>query len=513
MQKLIFFILTLSLFNTTEHYGQSLYKREWGVLLPITNKTVKPFSTQKSIVRAVSFVTEVNPRTGNLYLVNAYGNEIYEYKEDQPNPKLIYKIPEEHQNVTRIQSLAFDFENNLIISGTTVAENFATPGVYSESLIFGLKSAPSFIAKINLQGSLIWLTYFHDILSNTSPLAVDSQNNIYVLNKRNKNTVASPTFFQAKGDLSSNVDYQDVISKLDKNGKHIWSTFYSKDNSTIKSIAAGKNGLFVYGDHLGATMSSNYFGTPNSHHDKVIRPNTSLENIFSVFLSKFSFNGERLWSTYFGEENTNVTLGATISNNNSLVVVGDDAYILATHRIYNKKANIATEKAYLKEPFQRVGNTTVSKFSTNGERIWTSFVHGGEHLFSNNEELFITSSTLNKDSEDKLPLINAYQTNYGGGNSDVYTSVVSLDGSKLNYASFYGYDGIDAGVTLPTKNGFYIIGTTDLNTKPNAEFATSSSSDNKYFQKGDVYIGDFLSYFKINPKVSKKINKKVKNDQ
>ena len=67
---------------------------------------------------------------------------------------------------------------------------------------------------------------------------------------------------------------------------------------------------------------------------------------------------------------------------------------------------------YLKEPFQRVGNITVSKFSTNGERIWTSFVHGGEHLFSNNEELFITSSTLNKDSEDKLPLINAYQTIY-----------------------------------------------------------------------------------------------------
>mgnify|MGYP003576415906 FL=1 len=510
MRKLVFFISVLTLFSTTKHYGQSLYKREWGILLPISTKTTKPFSPNKTIVRTVTFVTEVNPITGNLYIVNAEGNEIYEYRQDELRPKLIFKISEEEKSLTTIESLKFDFENNLIILGRTVAQNLATPGAYSESLIFGFKLAPSFLAKINLQGSVIWSTYFHDILSNNSPLAIDSENNIYILNKRNKNTVASPTFFQKNGDLTSNIEYQDVISKLDKNGKHIWSTFYTKDNSCIRSIAAGDNGLFIYGDHMGATMSSNYFGTSNSHHETVYRPNTSQDNVFSVFLSKFSFNGERLWSTYFGEENTNVTLGSTLLNNNSLTVIGDNAYILATHRIFNKNVKITTEKAYLKEPFIEVGSTSVSKFSTTGERIWTSFVHAGEYIFSNDDELFITSSILNKNNENNLPTINAYQPKYGGGNSDVYTSVVSLDGTKLNYASFYGYEGTDAGVTLPTKAGFYIIGTSDVNSKPKSPFATSHSSEKKYFQNGDVYSGDFLSYFKQNTKVK---HKKKKNDQ
>lgn len=500
MRKLVFFISVFALFTTTKHYGQSLYKREWGTLLPISTKTAKPFSPNKSIVRTVAFVTEVNPITGNLYIVNAEGNEIYEYRQDELRPKLIYKIPEEEKSLTTIESLKFDFENNLIISGRTVAQNLATPGAYSESLIFGFRLAPSFLTKINLQGSVIWSTYFHDILSNNSPLAIDSENNIYILNKRNKNTVASPTFFQKNGDLTSSLDYQDVISKFNKNGKHIWSTFYAKDSSTIKSIAAGTNGLYIYGDHIGATMSSNYFGTPDSHLSTIYRPNVSLDNIFSVFLSKFSFDGNRLWSTYFGEENTNVTSGNTLLNNNSLTVIGDDAYILATHRIYSKNAKVATENAYLK-----AGSTSISRFSANGKRLWTSFVHVGEHLFSNNDELFITSAVTNENQKN-LPTIGGYQSNYGGGNSDIYTSIVSLDGTTLNYASFYGFEGRDAGVTLPTKNGFYIIGTSDLNSKPKSPFATSHSSEKKYFQNGNVYLGDFISYFKQKAKVLKKKN-------
>lgn len=511
MRKLLFFISAFVLFTTTENYGQSLYKREWGTLLPISSKTIKAFSPKKAIVRSAAFVTEVHPTTGNLYMVNIQGNEIYEYRPDELKPKLIYKISNSEEGFSTIENLKFDIENNLIISGRTVAQNLATPGAYSENLIFGFRLASSFIAKINLQGSVVWFTYFHDILS--SPLAIDSQNNIYILNKRNKSTVASPTFFQKNGDLTSNMEYQDVISKLDTNGKHVWSTFYSKDSSTIKSIVAGKNGLYVYGDHLGATMSSNYFGTPNGYHEKIYRPNASLENIYSVFLSKFGFDGKRLWSTYFGEDNTNVTSGSTLLNNNSLAVIGDEAYILATHRIYSKNLDLVTEDAYLKQRFSNTNNNTITKFSATGERLWTSFTHGGEHLFTNGNELFITSLMTKEENINNLPIINAYQSKYGGGNSDVYTSIISLDGTTLNYASFYGYEGRDAGVTLPTKNGFYIIGTTDLNKKPEAPFATSRSNEKKYFQKGDVYIGDFLSYFKVDPKVSKKLKKKRKNDQ
>ncbi|MEG0918278.1 MAG: hypothetical protein RSF68_14840, partial [Myroides sp.] len=109
----------------------------------------------------------------------------------------------------------------------------------------GMFARPSFISKINLEGKLIWFTYFHDIALNQAHLTVDINNNIYVLNKRNKNSITSPSFFQTKGDTNSTIQYQDAISKLDANGKHIWSTFYTKDFSIIRSIEAGTNGIYI----------------------------------------------------------------------------------------------------------------------------------------------------------------------------------------------------------------------------------------------------------------------------
>ncbi len=55
MRKLVLLISAFVLFTTTENYGQTFYKREWGTLLPIFDRTIKPFSPHKSIVRNHSF--------------------------------------------------------------------------------------------------------------------------------------------------------------------------------------------------------------------------------------------------------------------------------------------------------------------------------------------------------------------------------------------------------------------------------------------------------------------------
>lgn len=504
MQKLVLLISAFVLFTTTKNYGQTFYKREWGTLLPIFDRTIKPFSPHKSIVRNHSFVTEVNAKTGYLYVLNADGDEIYEYRPNEINPKLIYKIPAGEKGGSVIENIKFDSENNIIFTGRTNNENFATPGVYGERIMIGMFARPSFISKINLEGKLIWFSYFHDIALNEGHLTIDKNNNIYVLNKRNKNSITSPSFFQTKGDTNSTIKYQDAISKLDANGKHIWSTFYTKDFSIIKSIVAGTNGLYIYGDHMNASAGSDYFGTANTHQKTIVRNGNTSGTISSVFLSKFNFDGTRLWSTYFGEQNSNVPFGSVLKNNNALTVIGDEAYILTSFKVgfkLNRNKNLITDNAFLKEPNSTAGPKTVSKFSQDGKRIWTSFVHGGEHLFGNENGLFISSTNNNVNSQDHLPTtVNSYQTKHGGGNTDVYSSIISLDGSKLEYASFYGFEGTDSGVNLPTKNGFYIIGNTNLNLKPKSDFATKKSSTKEYYKNGDYYIGDFLSYFKLNKK-------------
>ncbi len=510
MQKILSLIIILFFSNIPKNYGQSLYNQDWGTLIPIYNKTVKPFTSLKTIVRTYSFVAEVHPKTGCIYLVNAYGDEIFEYCPNQPVPRLIYKIPNNGEGISDIESMKFDADNHLIISGRTTNPQLATSGAYSESLIFGESSRPTFISKIDLEGNLIWSTYFHDLVANASHLTIDADNNIYILNKRNKSTIASSSSFQEIGDLNASLDYQDVISKLDSNGKHIWSTFYTKDNSKIRSIVAGTDGLYIYGEHLGADPTSNYFGTLNSFQESISDGKSSLKNLSKVFLSKFSFEGKRIWSTYFGLQNTNVTYGNTLRNNHSLTVINDEAYILTSHKTSSlKNQNITTEEAYLREPFGSESPKTISKFSSKGERVWTTYINAGEYVFSDGKDLFISSSPANGNSERNLPTTeNAHQPKHGGGRSDVYISILSSNGTALKYASFYGYEGQDSGVTLPTQNGFYIIGSSNLNQKKKAPFVTSNISENEYFKVGeDNYSGDFLSYFK-QKKIKDKKNKK-----
>src|SRR5690606_21898287 len=153
-------------------------------------------------------------------------------------------------------------------------------------------------------------------------------------------------------------------------------------------------------EHLGADPTSNYFGTLNSFQESISDGKSSLKNLSKVFLSKFSFEGKRIWSTYFGLQNTNVTYGNTLKNNHSLVVINDEAYILTSHKKYPfKNQSITTEKAYLREPLGSESPTTISKFSSKGERVWTSYINAGEYMFSDGKDLFISSSPTNGNSE------------------------------------------------------------------------------------------------------------------
>ena len=498
MNKKILLTVSIILIHSIKLFSQSLYNRVWSDLLPYYEVSDKPFTPSKSIVRTSLFIAEVNKKTGNLYVVDAKGIEILEYSPNNSNSRSVYKIPEENAYGTQIENLKIDNENNLIITGKTISDNFSTKGVYSESIIIGLFTKPTFVAKVDLKGNLLWSTYFHDLTTNAANLTVDKNNDIYILTKRDKQAIVSPSYFQDKGDFDSTIDFQDVISKIDSKGKHVWSTFYTKDNSKIKSIEASDNGLYVYGEHMGSNSKSNYFGTKDSFQEFASGTTVS-NNSCNVFLSKFSFDGKRLWSTYLGSQISNTTSGATLKNNANLTVINDEAYILTTHKETGSQIkNMATEGVYLDKPTTDRVNLTLTKFSSKGNKLWSTYLYAGEHLYSNNKKLFITSSLMSGNYPiEKLPITaNAYQSKFGGEKIDVYTSIISTDGKLLDYASFYGFEGRDAGVTFPTNNGYYIIGTTDLNKSSSSNFTSIKTKE--LFNYRNFYAGDFISYFKLN---------------
>lgn len=336
------------------------------------------------------------------------------------------------------------------------------------------------------------------LLQESDPLTVDNDDNIYVLNKRPKTDVLTSAPFQTTGDQSSKVINQDVITKFDSSGTHIWSTFYTKDDSKINAIAAGSQGLYVYGMHLANTSSSSYFGTPGSFLESTSKKTT---NTSCVFLSKFNFNGERLWSSYFGSEKSFVPYQSNyiVRTSNNLLVVDDAAFFISSHK-KNQSANsqhITTADTFLEQPPFETENHTLTKFSGNGKMEFTPYLYTTGSLFVsfNNDELLISTS-IDEQNIKYLPTKKVHLNLKNRGLFDIYTYVISLNGKHIKYSTFYGYEGNDIGFSLPTINGFYTIGHSNKNLKEESLFADKNSKYKKFtLNKQGYYVGNFLAYF------------------
>lgn len=503
MKKLLV-ILFIILFSSS--YSQ-LYKRAWGTLLPIDYKSCpdplrKPCNLDTIYFYNNNHVAHVDQKTNSLYHGDYDLNRIYKTNTASPTSSLLYTIPHSVGG-TLIESVKITSKGELILCGRTLVNNLATPGAYSSTPIASLFTGSGYIAKVDTSGKLVWFTYFHPIVQNASSLTIDKNDNIYVVTNREKIETLTANTFQTNGDPTHPLTYMNAISKLDTNGKHQWSTFYSKNQSIIRNIVAGTNGIYVYGEHLESNSNSNYFGSAGSFQEYATGMTTGgTNNANMVFLSKFNFNGTRAWSSYFGKDRSYTTHNNILLSNNSLVVINDDAYILTNHDIRpGVSKNITTKSVFLESSITNSQiDITLTKFLGNGQRDWTTFLYAGDILQTNNNELFI-SSTIKKTNPFLSNLIttNAYQKNHGGAD-DSYAYTITTDGKKRNYASYYGFAGTDNAITFPTSKGYFSIGytygnpirsTTQTFTTPNAPIRNLSRNT-----KGELtFKGDFLSYF------------------
>ena len=437
-------------------------------------------------------VASVNPVNGNLYYVNGY-DEIIEYTMNNYQSKSIYKFSQTSFG-TIIQNIIFDTEGNLIVTGRGAGAPPPTPGTYS--------GGSNFIVKISTSGTVL-LSLRANLSPHITHLAVDKFNNIYCVGKLNKNTVLSSSPFQSTADTSSIIIMQDVITKISSSGQHLWSTFYTKDQSLIKSIVAADDGIYVYGDHMASTSTSNYFGTPGSYQEYATGVFTGPGgNEKNVFLSKFNLNGTRAWSTYYAVDRSMIPYGETLNYYGGLTVINNEPYILTKHEIRPVMTrNPTTVGAFLtKQVSMSQYDTTATRFSSTGKKIWSTFLYYGEAINKSidNNELFISGTAMvNNDYIGSLTTTNSYQPNFGGGRTDNYIYALAMDGSRMNYGTFYGGTGIDYGVTLPTTTGFYTLGYSSLNNSSNSMFSTNPSLNQFiYDNNGKQYYGTYISYFK-----------------
>ena len=495
------FLVLLACTTFSQVYSQPIFNRSWG--------SVKEHIYKPSIA-------EINPSTGDLFVfvrdVAAYPtlNEIHKISRNNASSNLVYQfpapivipgVPPDATETTIFDNFKIDNTSNIIIIGRTFKPGLATSGAYSSQMIQDSSGGPSgFIMKIRSSGQVVWFTYFNALSQNTEQLTIDNNNNIYVVSKRNKNDVLSGSVFQNSGDHSSNTNVQDVISKFDTNGKHLWSTFYVKDDSRITAIEAGHNALYVYGEHFGSSSKSNYFGTKNSYQEYASgvvmwnQPSSSS----TTFLSKFNFNGTRAWSTYFGNEISKSVYNSATMNVKSLKVIGDDAYFLTKHTIVNSPSpSIATANTFLTSPPSNLDPVTLTKVNDTGKREWTTYLFAGETLSKTVSENGLHLSAMIENSHPNLSLLTDSQSyqNQHNGFKDVYSYTMTLDGKKVNYTSFYGFEGEDTGFSFPTVEGYYVMGRGSKYSNATMSFTTAGSPSVPFTNSNDGYTGNFIGFF------------------
>ena len=466
--------------------GQTTYTREWGTLID-------------PVKFGSNHVLNVNPVNGNMYYVSGY-LEIMEYNINNYQSKSIYKFQQTSFG-TIIQNITFDTEGNIIISGRGTGAPPPTPGTYN--------GGANFIVKISTTGTVL-LSLRANLSQHITHLALDKFNNMYCVGQLNKNTVLNESPFQSTADTSSIINSQDAITKISSNGQHVWSTFYTKDQSYIRSIVAADDGFYVYGDHMASTSTSNYFSTPGSYQEYATGVFTgSGGNEKNVFLSKFNFNGGRVWSTYFAVDRSMVPHSETLRYFGGLTVINNEPYILTKHEILPVMTkNPTTKGAFLTSQVSLSQyDITATKFSSLGKRLWTSFLYYGETIeqpFDTNE-LFISGTLLNNITNvTSLVSKDGYQTNPGTLKPDNYHFTMSLDGSKMNYGTFYGFNGADMGTVFATKNGYYVVGFSWLNKTATSPFVTSNATLNSFIYdiNGKDYWGNYIGYFKRKSSLS-----------
>jgi gliding motility-associated-like protein len=199
-----------------------------------------------------------------------------------------------------INQIEVDNGGDLCIVGYTNSEDeISTVGSYKENLTLNgpqtTDRIDAFLVKFNTNGSRIWGTYFGgDAIDRGFGITTDNNKNIIISGSTQSTIeIAFNNSHQINkgGDIA---DWDDFLAKFSENGALIWSTYYggseNENNDSCAVDTDSDNNIYL----TGGTSSSSNISTPDSYQENFI----GFEN---AFLVKFDELGNRIWGTYYGE--------------------------------------------------------------------------------------------------------------------------------------------------------------------------------------------------------------------
>ncbi len=264
-----------------------------------------------------------------------------------------------------------DADENIYISGDTLWQNLGDAGSYQQNFIVdnsgGTMRPNSYLVKLNNLGQKLWATYLP--VNTVVKMFAIHANNVYLacgsdFMNNISNLATLGTFQQTKAN-------QSLLAMDGSTGQRIWGTYYGSNNfvSGIDGgIAVDNSGIYLLG------FVNNYLGNPSGYFSTVGAFQTSLSGNDDLYLTKFNFSGNRIWSTYFGGSGMEAIINSTRSSslsvkNNKILFTG-----------VTTSSNIATTGAFVegKPNANSQFDFFFSMFTTDGQLIFTSYYGGND---------------------------------------------------------------------------------------------------------------------------------------
>ncbi len=256
---------------------------------------------------------------------------------------------------------------------------------------------------------------------------------------------------------------QDVIyySKTD-NSNNLYVSGYTNSTSNIATIGAFQN---TFGG-----QGSQAWG--------------------DAFVTKYNSAGVRIWSTYYGGNNSDFGSMINIDASGNVYLVGAS---LSTNT-----AAISTIGAHQSNygGGSNTGDAFIVKFDSNGLRLWGTYYGGtGDDyadgaILDNSGNLYVTGVTSSTVSN-IISTPGSFQQNYGGGSNDAFLVKFDSNGNRI-WGTYFGGSGIDNGLGC-NFDGFGNILICGYTTSTNN--ITTLGAHQTTFSGGSVFGDGFFAQF------------------
>ena len=235
----------------------------------------------------------------------------------------------------------------------------------------------------------------------------------------------------------------------------IYSTILGGNGSDVgMGIAIDNSGnayLTGFTQALGST-----FPTKNAYQE------SHAGGTFDAFVAKINaFGNDLIYSTYLGGNGGNEKgLSIAIDNSGNAYVTGE-----------TDSTNFPTQNAYQSAYGGGERDSFITKLNASGNALVYSTYLGGNSLdqgwgiaVDDSGNAYITGETFSTN----FPTQNAYQSDYGGGDSDGFITKLNAFGNALVYSTYLGGSGDDSsrGISVDNAGNTYVTGGTSSSNFP-----------------------------------------------